>query len=142
VTLDLLAEREEIWVASVAEDPDALGAKLSVLAESGADLEFILVRRSLDEPGKFVVFVSPLRGDREWQAATQSGFELSTKLYSVRVEGPNEAGLASRLTSSLGQLGIKLRGMSAAVLGTKMVIHFALGSADDQKAVIKLLSEF
>src|SRR5271157_2929746 len=43
-------------------------------------LQFIIARRA--EPGKGVVFVTPLRGDREIAAATQVGFNVAQTLHS------------------------------------------------------------
>jgi hypothetical protein len=138
--VDLLVEREDVWAASVDETPGALAAVLSTLSSAGADLDFIIVRRAPEKPGTGVVFVTPLRADREVRAATGVGFSVTSKLHSVRVEGPNEPGIAAKLTKAIGDAGIKLRGMSLAVLGTKFVAHFGVDSADDEKAVIKLLS--
>jgi hypothetical protein len=139
--MDLLVEREEVWAASVDETPGALATTLSTLTGAGADLDFLIVRRAPEKPGTGVVFVTPLRGDREIQAATGVGFSVTQRLHSVRVEGANEPGIAAKLTKAIGDAGIKLRGMSAAALGTRFVAHFGVDSADDEKAVVKLLSE-
>jgi hypothetical protein len=138
--VDLLVEREDVWAASVDETPGALATVLSTLSSAGADLDFIIVRRAPEKPGTGVVFVTPLRADREVRAATGVGFSVTSKLHSVRVEGPNEPGIAAKLTKAIADAGIKLRGMSLAVLGTKFVGHFGVDSAEDEKAVIKLLS--
>jgi hypothetical protein len=139
--MDLLVEREEVWAASVDETPGALAATLSTLTGAGADLDFLIVRRAPEKPGTGVVFVTPLRGDREIRAATGVGFSVTQRLHSVRVEGANEPGVAAKLTKAIGDAGIKLRGMSAAALGTRFVAHFGVDSADDERAVVKLLSE-
>ncbi len=139
--MDLLVEKEEVWAASVDETPGALAETLAALRTAGADLDFIIVRRAPEKPGTGVLFVTPLRGDREVRAAAGVGFSVTQKLHSVRVEGANEPGIAARLTKALGDGGIKIRGMSLAVLGPRFVAHFGIDSADDEKAVIKLLSE-
>ncbi len=139
--MDVLVEREEVWAASIADKPGALGAILSALADAGADLDFVIVRRSPEKPGTGVIFVTPLRGDREWKAATELGFSVTSKLHSVRVEGPNKKGIVAAMAKAIGDAGINLRGMSAAAVGTGFVAHFGVDSAEDEKAVIKLLSE-
>ena len=138
--MNLLVEKEEVWAASVDETPGALASILSVLADAGADLDFIILRRAPDKPGTGVVFVTPLRGDREIRAADEAGFSVTQKMHSVRVEGANEAGIAAKLTKALGDAGIKVRGMSMAVLGTRFVAHFAADSAEDEKAVVDTLT--
>jgi hypothetical protein len=141
VTVDLLVEREDVWAASVDDKPGALAAKLSALDDAGADLGFIIVRRAPEKPGTGVAFVTPLRGDREVRAATAAGFAVTSSLHSVRVEGPDEPGVAATLAKAIGDAGINMRGFSGAVLGTRFVAHVGVDSAEDQEAVVKLLSE-
>ncbi|MBN1320755.1 MAG: ACT domain-containing protein [Thermoleophilia bacterium] len=139
--MDLLVEREDVWAASVDDKPGALAAKLAALTDAGADLDFIIVRRTPDEPGTGVVFVTPLRGDREVRAAAAAGFAVTSRLHSVRAEGPNEPGAAAKLAKATGDAGINLRGFSAAVLGTGFVAHLGVDTDEDEAAVVKLLSE-
>ena len=139
--MDLLVEREDVWAASVDDKAGALAAKLSALTDAGADLDFIIVRRAPEKPGTGVVFVTPLRGDREVRAAAAVGFAVTSGLRSVRVEGPNEPGIAATLARVIGDAGISMRGFSAAVLGTRFVVHVGLHSAEDEEAVVRLLSK-
>jgi hypothetical protein len=139
--MDLLVEREDVWAASVDDKPGALAAKLSTLNDAGADLGFIIVRRAPEKPGTGVAFVTPLRGDREVRAATAAGFTVTSSLHSVRVEGPDEPGVAASLAKAIGDAGINMRGFSGAVLGTRFVAHVGVDSAEDQEAVVKLLSD-
>ena len=138
--MNLIAEQEEVWVASLDDTPGALGNKLATLADAGADLGFVIARRAPNKPGTGVVFVTPLRGDREIEAATEEGFNVSSHLHSVRVEGQNEPGLAARLTQKVGQAGLNLRGFSGAVIGTQFVLHLAFDTeemADKALAVLR-----
>jgi hypothetical protein len=139
--LVLHVEREDVWAASVDDKPGALAAKLSALNDAGADLGFIIVRRAPEKPGTGVAFVTPLRGDREVQAATAAGFAVTSSLRSVLAEGPDEPGVAATLAKAIGDAGINMRGFSGAVLGTRFVAHVGVDSAEDQEAVVKLLSE-
>lgn len=139
--MDALVEREDVWAAGLDDKPGALAAKLAALTAAGADLDFIIVRRSPEKPGTGVVFVTPLRGDREIRAAASAGFAVTSSLHSVRFEGPNEPGAAATLTKMVGDAGINLRGFSAAVLGTRWVAHLGVDSAEDQDAVVRLLSK-
>jgi hypothetical protein len=138
--MDLLVEKEDVWAASLDDKAGALAAKLSALTDAGADLDFIIVRRAPERPGTGVVFVTPLRADREVRAATAVGFLVTSRLRSVRVEGPNEPGIAATLAKAIGDAGINMRGFSAAVLGTRFVAHVGVDSAEDEDALAKLLS--
>jgi hypothetical protein len=45
-------------------------------------LQFIIARRTPEAPGKGVLFVTPLQGDREIRAAAQAGFNVAQSLHS------------------------------------------------------------
>jgi hypothetical protein len=139
--VDLLVEREDVWAAGIDDRPGALGATLSALSAAGADLDFIIVRRAPEKPGTGVVFVTPLRGDREVRAATAVGFSVTSKLHSVRIEGQSQPGIAATLAKAIGDAGINMRGFSGATLGTRFVAHVGLDSAEDANAVIEVLSK-
>ncbi len=139
--MNVNAELEEVWVASVEDKPGALGNKLAALAEAGADLGFIIARRSPEKPGTGVVFVTPLRGDREIDAATEEGFAVSSHLHSLQVEGRNEPGIAARVTQKIGQAGLNLRGFSGAVIGTQFVLHLGFDTAEAAQKAIAVLKQ-
>ena len=93
--MDLPVEHVDIWAASIQDKPGALATVLAELRESGADLQFIIARRAPEVPGKGVVFVTPLQGDREIAAAAQLGFNVTRTVHSVRVMGPDRRGIAA-----------------------------------------------
>lgn len=129
--MELLIEKEDVWVASIEDRPGGLAGKLSPLADAGADLDFIIARRSPEKAGAGVVFVTPIRGDRETRAATAVGFSVSSHMHALRVEGPNVPGMAARVTRRLADAGLNLRGLSAAVIGTRFVLHLAFDTEQD-----------
>ena len=139
--MNVIAEQEDVWVASLADKPGALADKLATLAEAGADLGFIIARRAPEKPGTGVVFVTPLRGDREIDAATEAGFSVSAHLHSVRVEGQNAPGAATQVTRKLAQAGLNLRGFSGAVIGTQFVIHLGFDTTEVAQKAIALLRQ-
>jgi len=137
--MNVIAELEDVWVASVEDKPGALGNKLAALAEAGADLGFIIARRSPEKPGTGVVFVTPLRGDQEMDAATEEGFTVSRHLHSLQVEGRNEPGIAAKVAQKIGQAGLNLRGFSGAVIGTQFVLHLGFDTAEAAQKAITVL---
>ena len=137
--MDLITERVEVWAANIEDKPGSLANILTGLREAGADLNFILARREPDQSGKSVVYVTPLAGDAELEAAATLGFNLTARVHAVRVEGPNQAGIAAALAAQLAAAGLNLRGFSAAVLGTRFILYIGLDSAEDAaKALIVL----
>lgn len=139
--MNLIVEPEEVWAAGLEDKPGVLANKLTGLAEAGADLDFIIARRAPDKPGTGVLFVTPVRGDREIQAATALGFSVTSHLHSVRVDGQNEPGVVARLTQKIAQAGINLRGLSAAAIGTQFVLHLAFDTREDAHRTMDLLQQ-
>ena len=135
--MDLLVERVEVWAATIEDRPGGLAQALAALRDAGADLQFIIARRA--EPGEGVVFVTPLRGDREIAAAAQVGFNIADTLHSVRVMGHDRPGVAAELTEKLANEGINLRGFSLSVIGRQYLAYAAVDSLDDANKVIEIL---
>jgi len=131
----------DVWAAEIDDRPGGLAEKLAALAKAGASLEFIIARRAPDKPGRGVVFLTPVKGAKQKQAASEAGFGTTSSLQSVRVEGSDRPGLGTKMTRALADAGINLRGISAAALGRKSVAYFAFDSADDAGNAIKLLKK-
>jgi hypothetical protein len=138
---NVIAERVDVWVAGIKDQPGGLAKVLSGLRDAGADLELIIARRAAEEPGAGVVFLAPLRGDEEVSAAGMLGFNATSSVHSVRVEGDNEPGVASEVTERLAAAGVNLRGLTAAVMGTRFIMYIGLDSAADAAKVIDLLQQ-
>ena len=114
---------------------------LGGLRDAGADLEFVVARRAPETPGNGVVFVTPLRADREVRAAPALGFDVTRSLHELRVEGENKPGVAAKLTEKLAAAGINLRGYTAAVIGTKFIMYFGLDTAEDTAKAATILKK-
>jgi hypothetical protein len=132
-------EHVDVWAATIEDKPGGLANVLAELREAGADLQFIIARRA--ESGKGVVFVTPLQGDREIDAAAQVGFNVADTLHSVRVMGQDRPGVAAELTQKLANEGINLRGFSLSVIGTQYLAYAAVDSEDDAHKVIEILEK-
>jgi len=139
--MDLHIDRVDVWVASIKDEPGGLAKVLATLADVGADLEFIIARRVPDEPGTGVVFLAPLQGDEQIAAAAMLGFNVTTSLQSVRVEGDNQPVVAAKLTAQLAAAGINLRGFSGAVIGERFILYLGLDSAEDAAKAVTVLQQ-
>ncbi len=138
--MDLQVEQVEVWAASIQDKPGGLAGVLATLRDMGADLQLIIARRSPDRPGEGVVFVTPLEGDREMEAAAMAGFNVTQKQHCVRVLGRNRRGIAATLCGELAEAGINLRGFSGAVIGPQFVAYIAVDSqaeADQATAILE-----
>jgi hypothetical protein len=137
--MGLLVERADVWAANIPDRPGGLAEVLTALREAGADLQSIIARRTPEEPGKGAVFVTPLRGDAEIRAAAQVGFNVTRRLHSIRLIGPDRPGAAAALTQKLADGGINLHGFSASVIGTQFVAYLSVDSLEDATRAIEIL---
>ena len=137
--MDLLVERVDVWAANIEDRPGGIARALATLRDAGADLQFIIARRA--EPGEGVLFVTPLRSDREIAAAAQVGFNVTNTLHSVRVMGRDRPGIVAELTQKLAEERINLRGFSGSVIGTQFLAYVAVDSLEDANKVIEILEK-
>jgi hypothetical protein len=121
----LKVTRVDTWAASIKDRPGGLAAKLETLAKAGANLEFVVARRSPDRPGTGVVFVAPIKGARATRAARLAGFKTAKALHTVRAEGPDRPGLGAKITGAIACAALNLRGLSAAAIGKRCVVYLA-----------------
>ena len=139
--MDLLVEHVDVWAAPIQDKPGAVASVLNELREAGADLQFIIARRAPDAPGKGVLFVTPLQGDREVEVAAQLGFNVTRSVNTVRVMGPDRRGVAAELTQKIADKGINLRGFSASAIGSQFVAYFAVDTREDANRVMEALEK-
>lgn len=129
--MKLKISRTDVWAASLEDRPGGLADKLAALAQAGANLEFIIARRTPERSGQGVLFVTPLKGVKQLRAAEAAGFAKTVSLHSLRVEGADKKGEGAKVARALAEAGINLRGISAAAFGKRFVSHLALDSARD-----------
>lgn len=139
--METIVEHVDVWAASIEDKPGGLAGVLATLRDVGADLQFIIARRAPQEPGRGVVFVTPLQGDREIAAAAGVGFNVTQTLHSVRVMGRDRPGAAAELTQKLADAGINLRGFSASVIGSQFVAYVAVDSLDQANKALEILNK-
>ena len=134
----LKVSKADVWAATIDDRPGGAAERLDALSKAGANLEMLLARRS--EPGKGVMFVTPLKG-KAAKAAQEAGMGQPPTIHSVRIEGGDKPGLGSKIARALGDAGINFRGMSAIAIGKKFVSFVALDSAEDQARAISTLKK-
>ena len=136
--MPLKVTKAEVWAATIDDRAGGAADQLDKLSKAGANLEMLLARRS--EPGKGVMFVTPLKG-KAAKAAQESGMGQPQTIYSLRIEGGDKPGLGSKIARTLGDAGINFRGMSAIAMGKKFVSFVALDSAEDQAKAMSALKK-
>jgi len=134
-------KKVDVWAGEIADRPGGLASTLTSMNKAGANIEFVVARRAPEKPGTGVVFLTPLKGAKQKTAAQQAGLATSAGLHSVRVEGPDRAGLGAKMTDALAGAGINVRGISAAALGRRAVSYLAFDSAADSETAVKILKK-
>jgi len=140
--MDLVAKIVDVWAADIPDVPGGLAILLDGLNAVGASLQSIIARRDSSRPGTGVVFVTPLRGDRQIAAAAELGFNVSHTLHSVQVLAPNRPGIASELTARVADAGINLRGFSATSIGDRFIGFMAVDSREDANRIIGVMEVY
>lgn len=137
--MKLKVTRAVVWAADIEDRPGGLAERLEALAQAGSNLDLILARRAPEAPGTGVVFVAPLKGERQMKAATDAGFIKTEIMHAVRLEGTNCPGFGGEIAGAIAAAGISLRGFSAAAIGKRFVGYLALDGAKDAAKAIRAL---
>jgi hypothetical protein len=134
-------DRIHVWAGEVADQAGGVAAKLSLLAQAGANLEYIYTRRLADKPGTGILYVAPISGANAVKAARSAGLhEVDTPLV-LRVEGDNAAGLAHRLTQQWAVEGLSLHSLMMSVLGEKFVGYVSFDTVGDANRAAAILGD-
>ena len=139
--MKLKVNRTETWAAAIDDRPGGVADKLAALAAAGVNLELIIARRAPEQRGSGVVFVTPLKGDKQIKAAGGAGFQKTDSLHTLRVQGADKPGTCAKLTRALAEAGINLRGFSAAALGQQYITLLALDTAADATKAVAVLKK-
>jgi hypothetical protein len=133
--------KADVWAVSIDDRAGGLARKLDPLARAGANLEMVLARRTPENPGQGMLFITPIKGGKATKAAQEVGMGKPDTIHSVRVEGGDKPGLGAKIAAALGDAGISIRGMSGVAIGKKFVSFIACDSADDQARAIAALKK-
>src|ERR1051326_9059830 len=134
-------DRVHVWSGEVMDEAGGVASKLSLLAQSGANLEYIQTRRLADKPRTGVLYVAPLTGPMQIRAAKAAGLVEVHDPVVLRVEGDNAAGLAHRLTQQWAMAGISLQGLTISVVGEKFVGFAAFDDVADANRAAAILAD-
>jgi len=139
--MKLKVSQAEVWAVTIDDRPGGLHEKLAPLSDAGANLQFVISRRTPDQPGKGVVFVTPIKGAKQTKAAEAAGFQKAAGLHSLRVEGTDKPGVGTAMTEALADAGLNVRGVSGAALGKQFVVYIALDTPDDATRAASILKK-
>lgn len=134
-------DRLHIWSGEIEDRAGGAAAKLAMLAQAEANLEFVYTRRKPEAPGSGILYVASITGAAQVRAAKAAGLAETQDPVVMRVEGDNQAGLAHRVTQQWALAGISLQGLMMSVLGSKFVGYVAFDSVNDANKAAQILAD-
>ena len=138
--MDFQVRRIQVWTGEVPERPGAAAAKLEVLAHAGIDLEFVFTRPHPRKPEIGMIFLAPVSGPEQIQAARSVELAPALDVAMLCVTGENRAGIGYEIMSRLAIAGVNLRGLSVSAVGHQFAAYLAFDSADDATMALQVLT--
>ncbi|MCB9853113.1 MAG: amino acid-binding protein [Phycisphaerales bacterium] len=130
-------ESIDVWAGDLLNRPERLARVLEALASAGAELEFLVARRVSDRTSR--VYVAPLKGKKQKQAAADVGLVRADGMFALRIVGSDRPGLGAEITRCVAAAGINIRGASAASIGKKNAFYLGFRTDDERKLALSAL---
>ena len=132
-------KKVDLWTAHLADRPGAMATKLAILAEAGANLEYLHARRTPEIFGKGLLSVWPLKGAKQLRAAEEAGFTRSHGPVVLRLESPDRPGLGAQVGHALSEAGINVRGFTVMDIMKKGLSYLTLDNQKDAEKAVRIL---
>ena len=139
--MKLKLNRVDMWNATIEDRSGGAADKLDLLEKAGINLEFVFARRTPEQPGKGILFVTPIKGRKGVKAAQEAGLVKSDTVCALRIEGADKQGVTAHMVRSIANAGITFRALSAAAIGSKFVAYLALDTAEDAARATRVLKK-
>jgi len=131
----------DVWAGELEDRPGALASVLAqVTLCAGANLEFLVARPSPERPGCSILYVAPLNGPAQEDAAREAGLKRATHMHVLRLVGADRPGLLAGVAGTLAQADINIVGLTAASAKDISILYVRFASATDAQAAARLLA--
>jgi hypothetical protein len=138
--MPLNIRRVQAWSGEIPDRPGAAAAKLEALTRAGAELEFLFTRPNPNKLDTSVIFLAPITGPEQMQAARDAGLGPALDVAILWVEGDQRPGISYEVMSRLAIAGINLRGISISSIGRRFAAWLAFDSADTATMGLQILA--
>jgi hypothetical protein len=136
----LQIRRVQVWSGEIPDRPGAAAAILELLVRAGADLEFIFNRPHPHKGETSVIFLAPISGPEQMQAARLANLGPALDVAMLAVDGNNRPGMGFEIMSKLAIAGINLRGLSISALGQRFAAYLAFDNLDIATQALQILA--
>lgn len=133
-------EKVQVWSGQVSDRPGEAAGKLEILARAGADLEFVFTKPQKNDPEASILFLAPIKGEEQAQAARSVGLAPEVDIVMLCVEGDDRPGLGCDLMSALAVANINLRGLSISAVGDRFAAYLAFDSPESARMARQVLA--
>ena|SRR5688572_14052629 len=130
-----------IWSVEIDDVEGATTGLYKVLADAGADIEFSLCRPLDSKLGKAVLFLAPIKGKKQEEAAHRADFVLRSDVVGVQVRGPSKVGGNFRLTAAIAHANLSARALVTTVDDDRFTTVFAFRSDKEADEAVKVLKK-
>ena len=138
--MPLQIRRVQAWCGEIPDRPGAAAGKLAYLNEAGAELEFLFTRPNPNKLDTSVLFVAPITGPEQMEAARKASLGPALDVAMLCVEGDTRLGISYDIMSKLAIAGINLRGLSLSSIGKRFAAYLAFDSVETMTMALQILA--
>jgi len=131
--------KAEVWEGQIPDRPGGLAEGLAEVMRAGANLDFMICRPCPDTPDRAGLFIAPLVGSAQTQAADEAGLRRSPQHW-LRLEGPDRPWLAAGIAQTMADAGINMRSLTGAVVGDRCVVYISFETEADARRASQVLT--
>lgn len=136
----LQIRRVQAWSGEIPDRVGGAAATLERLARAGVDLEFVFTRPDPAKPQVSRIFLAPVSGPEQVNAARDAGLAPAPDVAMLAIEGDNRPGIGFDLMSRVAVAGLNLRGLSVSCIGARFVAYLAFDSVDTATQALQVLA--
>lgn len=131
-------KKVDVWAGDFVNRPGMLARVLEALTAAGAELDLLIGRQISARTSR--IYVAPLKTKKQKDAACEVGLVPAAGMFSLRVEGPDRAGLGAEMARAIAAADVNIRGVTAATFGNKFVCYFGFKTEAELQVAKKALA--
>lgn len=138
--MDVAVKQIELWRTEIDNEPGSMASTLAPLAESGADLQVVMVYRFPGNEDRGAIEVYPISGGEQEKAARRAGltpFEIPTLL----IDGVNKPGLGRAMAEAIAETGINMAFFVAQVVEKRYSAVIGFEGGEDARTAQQILEK-
>ena len=136
--MSYVVKKVDVWAGDFVNRPGMLARTLEALTSAGAELDLVIGRQISARTSR--IYVAPLTTKKQKDAAREVGLVPAAGMHSLRVEGPDRAGLGAEMARAIAAADINIRGVTAGSAGKKFICYFGFKTESEMLGARKALA--